>query len=285
MNRVFALTAIARVCSRNAGHSANAVRWLKVETRTNTWRCWSIISLHVCVRINEKLTLAGFVALKFVEGNAISDIILAHLLVSSSTSFLMSVGAERHDMAHVSLGKLFHCSTPTIALALLICVANIDAAIHWGVILLLVTCQDAHVHLIVPLVAPVVLGTGQALAQQTQHRQHHVRCLLLAYQAEFFEIDRVVLSEAQVEHGSHFFKRIYTLLKRSCTPTLLSKFALSIARLTLITHGHARNDCRDVHLGDHLIIVEVINVENELHLLIKLRAVDAQKTRQKLFGT
>lgn len=42
----------------------------------------------------------------------------------------MSVGAERHDMAHVSLGKLFHCSTPTIALALLICVANIDAAIH-----------------------------------------------------------------------------------------------------------------------------------------------------------
>ena len=46
---------------------------------------------------------------------------------------------------------------------------------------------------------------------------------------------------------------------------------------------HARDDRRDVSLGDHAILVEIVDIEHELHLLVELRAVNAKQARQEFF--
>ena len=137
---------------------------MEIEASADAGRRGAFL-LHIGIHINEELALTRLVALQILQGNLICDLVLAHrnvadlLLVRRGRpgAHVVSIWSEGHYMAHVRLGEFLDCTT-TIALALLVSIVdNGGAGASGSILLLLVACQDPHMHLVVALVAPVIL--------------------------------------------------------------------------------------------------------------------------------
>lgn len=128
--------------------------------------------MHVCIRVDKELTLALLIAFQVLQGNVIRHFFLAHLNVllvrrgrpGASGTRIVIIWCERHYMAHVRLCEFFNGAT-TVTFALFIRVVDDDRVVALRILLLLVSCQDPHVHLVIALVAPVILRARQSLAK------------------------------------------------------------------------------------------------------------------------
>ena len=86
-----------------------------------------------------------------------------------------------------------------------------------------------------------------------------------------------------VEYLRHLLEGVYTFLESCGSASLLGKFTFTIDGCRAANDRHTSDNCRDISLGDVLIVIEIIDIEYKLHLLVELGTVNAQKTSYKLF--
>ena len=69
--------------------------------------------------------------------------------------------------------------------------------------LLLVSSQNTHVHLVMSLVSPIVLGARKSLSEKRKYGKDHVGGLSLTDLAELLEVNFLFVSEGEVEDLCH----------------------------------------------------------------------------------
>ncbi len=94
---------------------------------------------------------------------------------------------------------------------------------------------------------------------------------------ELIKVDLLFVTKANVEHLSHFFECVDSLLESRCSSALLSEFTFAIETLVGSYDWHASDDCRDVRLRDIVVVIEVIYVEHKLHFLVELGTVNSEQ--------
>ena len=209
VNRVSAFATIARVSARVAWKSTNAVLdiW-KIEALSHTR--WHLLLRHFNVLIKENFALPDLITFDTLKVDLV--LVLAHLNIahrqgwwsrartfwairlaghSEESILVLIVGAKGHDRAHVSMCESFH-STTSITFNFLV---HVRCRLLRAILLLLVSRKDAHMHLIVSLVTPIVLWAGKPLSQKWEHGEHHVRSLWLTDLTELLKVNFLLLAK------------------------------------------------------------------------------------------